>query len=167
MENKISEGEELIAEYFTEENIKFKREYELNFLQNDSKSYRKADFYLPKYKVFIEFFGRWNLDKNKEEYRIKKRVYEENKIPCVILYPDNLGILNFIFKRRLKKELEKYHMKWELFKLNCSIFIEKNYFIELIIFGFLIYYSTDYLRYFFGFIFTFELFRGIKNIFFN
>ena len=157
----------LIKEYFEAENIKFEREYVLNSLQNDSKSFRVADFYLPEYNVFVEFFGRWNLDKNKEEYRIKKRVYEQNRIPCVFIYPDNLGILNFIFKRRLKLELKKYNKRWGLFKLNLNLFIEKNYALELIVLGFLIFYTQDNLKLFLSLVFIWELYKDLKATFFT
>ena len=109
--NKLpSEGEELIGEYLQEEGIKFKSEIKIENLKNDVIPYRKADFYLPQYKVYIEFFGRWNIEKNKEKYREKKRIYELNNIPCIYLYPENLGTINFIFKRRLKDVLKKYKM---------------------------------------------------------
>ena len=157
----------LIKEYFEAENIKFEREYVLNSLQNDSKSFRVADFYLPEYNVFVEFFGRWNLDKNKEKYRIKKRVYEQNRIPCVFIYPDNLGILNFIFKRRLKFELKKYNKRWGLFKLNLNLFIEKNYALELIVLGFLIFYTQDNLKLFLSLVFIWELYKDLKATFFT
>ena len=55
-----SEGEQFIAEFLDYERINFKTEYKLSNLKGDEKSYRKADFYLPNYKVYIEFFGQWN-----------------------------------------------------------------------------------------------------------
>ncbi len=124
-ENKRSDGEELIEEYFDAEGIEFKPEVKIENLKGDKIPYRKADFYLPQYKTYVEFFGRWNTEHNREKYNEKKRIYAENKIPCVYLYPDNLGILSFIFKRRLKMELKKHNMKLQLLRINCSIFAEK------------------------------------------
>jgi len=124
--NKRSDGEELIEEYLDSESIKFKPEVKITNLKGDKLPYRKADFYLPQYKTYVEFFGLWNIEKNKQQYREKKKIYAENNIPCVYLYPDNLGILNFIFKRRLKNELKKHKMKWQLFKINWNIFQEKH-----------------------------------------
>ena len=112
--NEPSEGEELIGEFFKEKNIKYKPEFELKNLKEDTVSKRIADFYLPKYKVFLEFFGRWNVSEEaKEKYRAKKKVHYINDIPCIYLYPENLGILDFIFKRRLRKLLQsRKDRKW-------------------------------------------------------
>ncbi len=128
-----SEGEELIEEYFEEEGIDFKSEVKIEGLKDDKKPYRKADFYLPQYKIYVEFLGLWNIEKNRESYKEKIRVYEKNNKPCVYIYPENLGILSFIFKRRLKKVLKKYNMKWELFKINWNLFQEKHL-LEILIF---------------------------------
>ena len=97
---EMSEGEELIKEFLEEENIKFGQEVEINNLMGDNKSIRKADFYLLKYKVYIEFLGKWNNLEHRREYIKKMNVYKENNIPCIYFYPENLGIIGFLFKRR-------------------------------------------------------------------
>ncbi|MEK6934508.1 MAG: hypothetical protein AABW46_01390 [Nanoarchaeota archaeon] len=134
-----TEGEEIISIYLTDNDIKFKREVEIGGLDGDYAHYRTADFYLPQYKTFIEFFGRWNTERGREEYKQKQKIYEKNKIPCVYLYPDNLGVLDFIFKRRLGGELIKHNLKWQLFKYNFKIFREEEGSM-IIVFGVLIYY---------------------------
>ena len=53
--NPPSEGELYIMDYLEDMNIKYIREVELNNLREDTASFRRADFYLPKYKVYIEF----------------------------------------------------------------------------------------------------------------
>ncbi|MCH3883955.1 hypothetical protein [Tenacibaculum aquimarinum] len=122
MGNKIklkapSEGEFFIGEYLKSQDISFETEVILNSLKNDVKSHRKVDFYLPKLKIYIEFYGQWNNTKeDRERYRIKKRVYRENNIPCVYLYPENLGIIDYCFSNRLVKVLEKNNLKKELLK---------------------------------------------------
>lgn len=122
----LSEGEELIREYLEEEVIKAISQKDILNLKNDSSSKRIADFYLPDYKVYIEFFGQYSNPKHRERYLEKKRVYKENNIPCVYLYPDNLGTLSFILKRRIKVELQKYEkLKFRLFRWNWRIFIDK------------------------------------------
>ena len=143
-ENSDSDGEELIKEFLEETDIKFKREQKIADLKGDFKPYRTADFYLPEYKVYVEFFGLWNIEKSRKDYQKKREIYEKNKIPCIYIYPDNLGILNFIFKRRLKKVLKKYDMKWQLFKCNYSIFQEK-YLMQIVILGALIIYLDNIL----------------------
>lgn len=112
-----SEGEEIIEMYLDDQGIKYQREVEITGLRGDTKSVRRADFYLPRYKVYLEFLGEWNTPKGREEYHIKKDVYKNNNIPCIYIYPENLGILDFIFHKRLQKELEKRpELKWQLFK---------------------------------------------------
>ncbi|MCK5149558.1 hypothetical protein KAJ87_01385 [Candidatus Pacearchaeota archaeon] len=134
--NPKSEGEELIGEFFTENDIKFEEEKEILNLKGDKFQKRVADFYLPKYKVYVEFFGQWNVsDFHKNRYKNKKYVYKENNVSCIYLYPDNLGILNFIFKRRLKDVLRSHkNRKKELYKFYFDNFLEKSGISILIIF---------------------------------
>jgi len=113
---EFSEGELFLQEYFMENEIEFKEEFKTQNLKGDSKSYRVADFYLPEYKVFVEFFGQWNHEQHKERYLEKKRVYKLNNIPCIYLYPENLGVMDFIFHKRLTVVLRDNNLKWQLFK---------------------------------------------------
>ena len=106
--NSRSDGEELIEEYFDAESIHYNPEEKIENLKGDNIPYRKVDFYLKQYGVFVEFLGRWNIESNRKKYNEKKNIYKNNNIPCVYLYPDNLGILSFIFKRRLKKVLKEH-----------------------------------------------------------
>lgn len=102
-----SEGEKIIEYYLDEQNIKYKREVEIPDLKNDSKIYRRADFLLTDFKVYIEFLGKWNDPDSRKSYQEKKHTYEHNNIPCVYIYPDNLGILDTIFRMRTEEQLEK------------------------------------------------------------
>ena len=123
---KMSEGEEVIKEFLEEEGIGYEFQKEISRLANDEKEFRVADFYIPQYKVYLEFFGKWNVPENKEKYIKKRNVYKENNVPCVYIYPDNLGILDKILKRRIKKVLQDHkELKWQLFWLNWEIFIAK------------------------------------------
>lgn len=119
-----SEGEEFLADFFTSVGIKFEAEKRIDGLSDDSKTFRAADFYLPKFKVYVEFFGLWNNSDN-VKYRQKKDVYWKNKIPCIYIYPENLGIIHYIFDKRIQIVLEQHGMKRELrkyrfYKLNNS-----------------------------------------------
>lgn len=163
--NNRSEGEELIEEYLYAEDIDFKPEVKIENLKGDNIPYRKADFYLPKYKTYVEFFGRWNVESNRKKYREKMRIYAENHIPCIYLYPDNLGILNFIFKRRLKNELKKHKMRWQLLKVNWDIFQEKNGLGVLIFILLTIYVDNLVARIIFGLIAIYSIFVGVKSTF--
>lgn len=103
-----TEGEKIIEYYLEDQEIKFEREVEILNLLNDTKSCRRADFFLPKYKVYLEFLGKWNDYEKRQAYLEKMKVYELNDIPCVYIYPDNLGALDIIFRMRLQKQFEKY-----------------------------------------------------------
>ena len=113
-EYKPSEGELFIEDFFKNYEIKYKSQIKIENLKGDTASYRVADFYLPKYKVYIEFLGQWNTSENKERYKLKKDLYFKNKIPCVYLYPENLGILPFVFDRRIQKVLSDFGYRKQL-----------------------------------------------------
>jgi hypothetical protein len=101
---KSTEGEEIIEFFLEDQNIKYQREVEIKSLQNDSRKYRKADFYLPKFKVYIEFLGRWNISPEaKNEYKEKKDAYLKNNIPCIYIYPENLGAIDLLFRLRMRE----------------------------------------------------------------
>ena len=93
--------------------MEFEPQKRIENLKGDSKQFRTADFYLPKYKVYVEFFGLWNNTGN-DEYKQKKEVYWKNNIPCVYLYPENLGIIEYTFDKRLLSVLEKHKLAKEL-----------------------------------------------------
>jgi hypothetical protein len=125
-EPPLSEGEKFIEEYFLDENIKYVSQKIVN-VSGDSKAYRVADFYLPKYEVYVEFFGRWNDSKEeRERYREKKHIYFKNRIPCVYIYPENLGILDHAFHYRIKKVLKEYNMRRQLRAYLFYDFNKKN-----------------------------------------
>lgn len=122
-----SEGEGFLKDFFHSEGIDFIEQWKIENLRGDRYSYRVADFYLPKYKVCVEFFGMWNTnDLKKEDYREKKRVYALNDIPCIYMYPENLGIIHYSFNKRMRTVLKKYNMKHELFKFNLQLLIDYN-----------------------------------------
>ena len=109
--NEPSEGELFLQEYFDSEGIAYKTEVPIIGLKNDSKSYRLADFYLTNYGIYVEFLGKWFVSENeKERYREKKKVYQNNNVPCIFLYPENLGIIDFILPTRAIKEFKKHEL---------------------------------------------------------
>jgi hypothetical protein len=110
----MSEGEGIIRDFFEYEGIKYEQEVELSHLRNDSKQFRRADFFLPKYGLYVEFLGGWNNNKDeRERYREKMRVYGRNGVPCVYLFPENLGTLEHSFRRRAAEALQRAEMKRE------------------------------------------------------
>lgn len=113
-----TEGEEFVMDFLKEVGIKYEREKKVVGLKGDTRQYRIADFYLPKYDVYIEFFGLWSKNVKDDDYKAKKLLYRNNGIACVYLYPENLGVLSFSLDKRIQrtlmengkfKELRKYH----------------------------------------------------------
>lgn len=162
-----SEGEELIRLYLEENDIKFEQEKEIHGLMGDNKPFRKADFYLSQFKVYIEFFGQWNVgEKHQERYRAKKEVYKINNIPCIYLYPENLGILDFVFKRRLKEELEKHSkLKWQKARLNYGLFIERFGIAGIAFILLLIFVPQFWWKVVFGILLLLQIYDSLKKSF--
>lgn len=126
--NEPSEGEIFLKEFFLSEGITFEVEVKLPCLKEDKKAYRVADFYLTKLNVYVEFFGRWNTsEEDKNKYREKMRVYKLNNIPCIFLYPENLGIVHYSFRYRLRQVLKTHQMSKELFRFNFKLFFEERF----------------------------------------
>jgi hypothetical protein len=116
-EDVSSEGEDYLAEYFDEIGIEYEEQYLLESLADEFHNFRVADFYLPKYKVVVEFAGRWNRSKQeRERYITKRAVYKKNNVACIWIYPDNLGIIHFIFHNRLEQAMKDNGLKKELVK---------------------------------------------------
>ncbi len=130
-------GEELFVQYYFDEKwISYKREYKLGNLKGDTKSYRVVDFYLPKLNVYVEYFGMYNSTKEiRNEYDKKVEVYLKNHIPTVVIYPHELGFLDFTFHRKVLNVLrmpkfKKWHRLF-FYKLNRYWFKGKSYYLLL------------------------------------
>lgn len=124
---QFTEGEEFIKDFFRNESIHYNYQTVTPKLKGDHCAYRVPDFYLPKYKVYVEFFGMWNAsDFKKTEYREKKAIYDLNQIPCIYIYPENLGIIHYVFNRRLRAVLKKHNLKKELFRFNLKLFLHDS-----------------------------------------
>jgi len=127
----LTEGEEFIKIFLEDNRIKHKCQVEIPYLTGDDKQYRIADFYLPRLKIYIEFNGYWNMgEESKERYREKKRVYSNNNIACIYLYPENLGFISFVFHKRMIKELKDKGMRFQLFRYKWNRYIQsyRNWF---------------------------------------
>ena len=100
-----SNKEKFIARYFKYRKIKFNYEKPL-VLGTETV---RPDFYLPEFNVYVEYWGRDKREAN-NEYFHKKKLYNDNDIKIVDLYPDNLisfGQLDWKFTERLLNLLKK------------------------------------------------------------
>jgi hypothetical protein len=123
-------SEELFIKYFLEENdFKFESEVLIEDLKGDDKAYRRADFYLTNYKVYLEYFGNYNSTKERRaEYDKKAVIYIRNNKPTVFLYPHELGILDYAFHIKLLKVLsiKKFALEKQLFRYKLKRYFNKE-----------------------------------------
>ena len=56
----------------------------------------------------------------------KKKVFRENKIPCVYIYPENLGIIEFSFERRLINVLRDHRKNKELLRYRLILLKKRS-----------------------------------------
>jgi hypothetical protein len=103
-----SYAEKQIADYFTRNGIEYQYERVARSQRLFSvKKIARPDFYLPAFKVFVEYWGLVDADSNRtrSEYtglmRYKMAQYHRHKIRFVSLYPSDLGRLDQAFRRKL------------------------------------------------------------------
>ncbi|MBI2541503.1 hypothetical protein HYV80_02235 [Candidatus Woesearchaeota archaeon] len=71
--------------------LKFEQEKKIYGLKADTKQFRVADFYLPKYDICIEVLGNWNTSReHRQRYEEKMRVYKLNNQKFIAIYPYQL-----------------------------------------------------------------------------
>ncbi len=117
-------SEEQYIEIFLHENrIKFDSEVEIKGLRHDNKSFRRADFLLPRLGIYIEYYGLYNsTKKNRQEYDLKTQVYLKNSIPTVFIYPHELGIIEYAFHVKILRVLKhsKFRKRGKLFRYKLN-----------------------------------------------
>ena len=70
-----------------------------------------------------------------------------------------------MLKWRLKEELKKYGLKWQLFRLNLKLFKEEHLFILLVL-GVLIYWVDNiFVRILLALFFLYNLYNSVKHTF--
>ena len=143
-----SSEEVYIARYFDDVGIKYEEEKVLPKLKGDEKSYRKVDFYLPKYDIYVEYFGLYNSTKDiRANYDEKVKVYLKNNVPSVFLYPHELGILDYAFHNKILKVMrkEKFKSRKNIFRYKINRYFEKgkSYFLPLAILSWYFTYAID------------------------
>jgi hypothetical protein len=110
--NYDSKAEEEIAEYFRRKNIIFEHHPEikipktlLKFLNIPFINIKlEPDFYLPEFDVFVEYWGLIEKeDYKKNSYDPKKKLYKDNGIEVIDLYPQNLknDNLDWVFTTKI------------------------------------------------------------------
>lgn len=108
-ENYDSNEEKQVAEFFKKRKIIFQLHPVLKLPKTFLKleipfRYHKLhpDFYLPEYDVFVEYWGMIGNEKYKEKvFKPKKKLYKENAIELIDLYPRNIKNLDRDFNQKL------------------------------------------------------------------
>tara|TARA_B100000795_G_C22744518_1_gene416761 strand:- start:272 stop:871 length:600 start_codon:yes stop_codon:yes gene_type:complete len=134
--HKPSSEEQFIRNYLDENEIKYIAEYEIYNLKDDKKNSRRVDFYLPRLNIYLEHFGWYNKSKKvREDYDEKARVYIKNSLPTVILYPHELGFLDYALHNKIIKVLRVPKFKNNIilfrYRLNRYASYGKWYFFPL------------------------------------
>ncbi len=104
-----SKAEEKIADYFKRKNIIYNHHPEIKvpkpfwvFTIPFVNIKLEPDFFLPEFDVFVEYWGMINdPEYKKNSYDKKKKLYIDNALDCISLYPKNLNNLDFVFTSKL------------------------------------------------------------------
>jgi hypothetical protein len=106
-EDVKSKREKRIADYFTENGIRY--EYETVAWGNKRafrRIFARPDYYLPDYDVYVEYWGLAGASRDYEEnMRRKMAEYNQNGIKFISLFPEDLRTLtqlDSIFRARFK-----------------------------------------------------------------
>lgn len=102
-----SRAEQRIADYFTENGIRYVYE---KGAQTDALIFKQTfahpDFYLSDYNVYVEYWGLVDASKEYQRNMKWKMVqYHKNKIKFVSIYPDNMENINWIFRAKFRKTM--------------------------------------------------------------
>lgn len=107
--NYDSKAEEKIAAYFKRKNIIFNHHPEIKvpkpfwiFTIPFVNIKLEPDFFLPEFNVFVEYWGMMDdSEYKKNSYDRKKKLYKDNLLDFISLYPRNLNNLDFVFTSKL------------------------------------------------------------------
>lgn len=112
--NYDSKAEEKIAKYLERKNIKFflhpviKLPKNFWFFQIPFINVKiRPDFFLPEYNIYVEYWGLINdPEYKKRNFDFKKKIYKNNRVDFISLYPKNLNNLDWNFTQKLLEILK-------------------------------------------------------------
>ncbi len=104
-----SDAEKKIADYFERKNIIYNHHPEIKvpkqvwiFIIPFVNIKIEPDFFLPEFNVFVEYWGKIDdPEYKKNSYDRKKKLYKDNALDFISLYPKNLSNLDFAFTSKL------------------------------------------------------------------
>ena len=95
-----SRGEQTIANFLHDNNLVAQYEAKTLIFKKEG-MICIPDFYLPSYKIYIEYYGGYPEAWKKKV--MKNHLYKRYKIPCIFITPAELRELNYYLLRELKK----------------------------------------------------------------
>ncbi len=99
-----SYGEQKIANFLFDNRIKSAYEGKILIFKKEGQICT-PDFWLPKFKVYIEFYG--GHPKSWKKKVMKNRLYKKHKIPCVFITPAELRDLGYYLGREVGEKDRK------------------------------------------------------------
>lgn len=103
-----SEAERKIANYLTEQGIKFRYEKKLKVrLENGKIKYFRPDFYLVDYEVYLEYWGMMFKPRYRAIRKAKELVYQANKISYISLEQHDLKDLGNSISKKIHQATGK------------------------------------------------------------
>ena len=93
-----SEGERLIAEWLSANNIRYRYDERIKIIQGYSV---RPDFYLPEFDVYIEYWGMDTID-YKIGMLMKQKLYQQEGKRLISLYPEDKNELDSVLGKKLK-----------------------------------------------------------------
>jgi hypothetical protein len=94
-----SHGEQTIANFLYDSKVPSQYESK-TLIFKDEGQICIPDFYLPKYKIYIEFYGGFPAAWKKKV--LKNRLYKKYSIPCIFITPGKLRNLEYYLREKLK-----------------------------------------------------------------
>ena len=113
--NYDSKAERKIADYFKRKNIIFYHNSEIKvpkpfwiFSIPFVNLKLKPDFFLPEFNAYVEYWGLIDdPEYKKNSYDFKKKLYMDNNLSLVSLYPKNIENLDWVFTLKLLDVIKK------------------------------------------------------------
>ncbi len=93
-----SEGERLIAEWLSANNIRYRYDERIKIIQGYSV---RPDFYLPEFDIYIEYWGMDTID-YKIGMLMKQKLYQQEGKRLISLYPEDKNELDSVLGKKLK-----------------------------------------------------------------
>lgn len=101
MTDKSQKGEHKIVRFFEGQDIKYLYREKKIDLSKDAQQYILLDFYLPDFKLYVDFLSGWEDPKQRPRLLGRIDRCTRHGIPCVFVYPKDLDHLDAVLPKKL------------------------------------------------------------------